>query len=165
FGPAGNGVLMYRGADGAIVSLDPKSGAQATVVSAADAGIADPVPSRDGRRIALATFGAAGSAPIVITDIGGANRVTLAGEYHEVDALDWSPDGSHVAIVSNVDGLQSITVAAADGSAAMSLPLGRQVYVIAYLPDGRLALIAAERPGEECPGQDQTAAPCALYAV
>lgn len=165
FGPAGNGVLMYRGADGAIVSLDPKSGAQATVVSAADSGRADPVPSRDGRRVALIHFGDLSFAPIVLTDVGGANRVTLAGDYREVDDLDWSPDGSHVAIVSNVDGLQSITIAPADGSAAKSLPLGRQVYVIAYLPDGRLAMIAAERPGEQCPGEDQTSAPCALYLV
>jgi len=128
FGPAGNGVLMYRGADGAIVSLDPKSSAQATVVSAADAGIADPVPSRDGRRIALATFGAAGSAPIVITDIGGANRVTLAGVYREVDDLDWSPDDSHLAVVSNVGGRRSITVVASDGSDARPLSLVGDLY-------------------------------------
>src|SRR6188508_3481808 len=83
FGLAGNGVLMYRGADGAIVSLDPKSGAQATVVSAADSGRADPVPSRDGRRVALIHFGDLSFAPIVLTDVGGGNRVTLAGDYRE----------------------------------------------------------------------------------
>jgi len=165
FGPAGNGVLMYRGADGAIVSLDPKSGAQATVVSAADAGIADPVPSRDGRRIALATFGAAGSAPIVITDIGGANRVTLAGVYREVDDLDWSPDDSHLAVVSNVGGRRSITVVASDGSDARPLSLVGDVFQVSYLPDGRLAAMAAEQPGDVCPAEDPSDKGCALVLM
>ena len=37
--------------------------------------------------------------------------------------------------------------------------------MITYLPDGRLALMAAERPTQRCPGNDPTSAPCALFIV
>jgi WD40 repeat protein len=165
FGPAGNGVLLYRAADGSVVSLDPVNGATSTLVPASDNEV-DPVPSRDGRRMALVTFGSTSSLPIIIRGVDdGANQVTLAGQYREIDAVEWSPDGSHVAIVSNQGGLQSITVASTDGASASTLPLGRQVSLITYLPDGRLVTAAAERPGDECPGEDPTRSPCALFVV
>ena len=164
FGPAGNGVLVYRDADGAIVSVDPTSGSRATVAPASD-GLGTPMSSRDGRRIALVRFGDTWPGKIFVADIDGSKRIALAGEYREIDGIDWSPDDTHLAIVSNVAGLQSITVAATDGSASRSLSLDRQVSQIQYLPDGRLALMAADRPGDVCPGDDATRAPCALFVV
>ena len=164
FGVAHNGVLLYRASDGRIVSLDPADGSTATVVQASEA-LVDPVPSRDGRRIVLATYGSTNSAKLTVRGIDGSNPVTLAGEYRELDAIDWSPDDMHVAIVSNVGGRQSITVAATDGSGKTNLPLDRQVSLISYLPDGRLVVVAAERPGDACPGDDPTRAPCALFVV
>jgi Tol biopolymer transport system component len=163
FGVAGNGVLLYRGADGQILSLDPKDGSTRTVATAAGQQ-GDPVPSRDGRRIALVPFYQEASAPIVVIGIDGRVQASL-GDFREIDAVDWSPDGSEVAIVSNVDGLQSITVASSDGSGARTLPIGRQIAQIVHLPDGRIAFVAAERPGDECPGNDPTRAPCALFVV
>lgn len=164
FGAAGNGVLLYRASDGRIVSLDPADGSTATVVPASEA-LVDPVPSRDGRRIVLATYGSTSTAKLTVRGIDGSNPITLAGDYRELDAVDWSPDDTHVAIVSNVDGLQSITIAATDGSGLNVISLDREVSVITYLPDGRLALIAAERPTQRCPGNDPTSAPCALFVV
>ena len=164
FGPAANGVLLYRDPGGAIMSVDPTTGSTA-MVTPASSGRGFPVPSRDGRRIAFAAFGSAAPAPVVVSDQDGSEPTTLAGDYREVDQLEWSPDGSHVAIVANSGGRQSISVAAIDGSEATTLDLGREVYRIAYLPDGRLAVIAAEGPEDRCPGADQTVAPCALYLV
>ena len=164
FGPAGNGLLLYRDADGAIVSLDPKSGSQATVVPASDA-VGDPVLSRDGRRIALVPHGSATPRSIVVRGVDGSYQSTLAGDYREIDSAEWSPDGRHLAIVSNVGGLQSIIVADADGSGRETLPLGRQVSIIAYLPDGRLAMMAAERSGDVCPAEQPTDIGCALFVV
>jgi dipeptidyl aminopeptidase/acylaminoacyl peptidase len=164
FGVAGNGVLVYRDADGAIVSVDPTTGSRATVIPASGS-LGTPVASRDGRRIALVTFASTRSGRIFVAGIDGSDRIPLAGGYREVDAVDWSPDDTHLAIVSNVAGIQAITVAATDGSASTSLPLDGQVAQIAYLPDGRLAVMAADRQGFSCPGEDPTIAPCALFVV
>jgi Tol biopolymer transport system component len=164
FGVAGNGLLLYRDADGAIVSVDPTTGSRATVVPASGS-LGDPEVSRDGRRIAVVRFGETRPGQIFVAGIDGSKRIALAGEYREIDAVDWSPDDTHLAIVSNVAGLQTITVAATDGSASRSLSLDRQVAEIEYLPDGRLALMAADRPGDICPADDPTRSPCALFVV
>jgi WD40 repeat protein len=164
FGVAGNGVLMYRGADGAIVSIDPASDSRATVVPASDH-VGDPVVSRDGRRIALASFESSTEAQIIVAGIDGSNRNALAGTYRDIGDVDWSPDDTRLAIVSDVGGLRSITVADADGSAAISLPLGRDVFQVSYLPDGRIAAMAAERPGDVCPAEDPTEVGCALVVM
>ena len=164
FGVAGNGVLMYRETDGAIVSVDPTTGSRTTVAPASDTA-RDPEPSRDGRRIALVTFGETQSEQIVVAGIDGSARIPIAGEYREIDQVDWSPDDRHLAILSNVGGLRSITIAAADGSTSRPLSLDRQVSQMVYLPDGRLVLIAAERPGDACPGGDPAVSPCALFVV
>jgi dipeptidyl aminopeptidase/acylaminoacyl peptidase len=100
-----------------------------------------------------------------VAGIDGSARTTLDGEYRDIDAVDWSPDGSAIAFVSNVSDLDSITVATTDGSTAKTLPLGRNVWQIQYLPDGRLAIMAAEQPGEACPVEDPTFSQCALFLV
>lgn len=164
FAPAGNGLLIYRGNDGSIMSLDPKSGSQDTVVTSADA-VGDPVLARDGQRIALVPHGLASPRRIIIKGVDGSTLSTLDGEYREINGAEWSPDGVHFAIVSNIDGLQSITVAAIDGSGAAAFPIGRQVSMISYLPDGRLILMAAERAGDDCPAEQPTDAGCALWVV
>jgi WD40 repeat protein len=164
FGVAGNGVLLYRASDGRVVSLDPTDGTTTTVTPASES-LADPVPSRDGRRIAFATFGSSTSSPIILSGIDGATQTTLAGDYREIDQVHWSPDGAQLAIVSNQGGLRSITVADSDGSGARTLSLSREVSLISYLPDGRIAVVAGESPGDRCPSDDPTVAPCALFAV
>ena len=50
FGVAGNGVLLYHAPGGAVVSFDPKTGAQSTLATEADHR-GEPVPSRDGQRV------------------------------------------------------------------------------------------------------------------
>jgi len=164
FGPAENGVLLYREPGGSIVSIDPDTGAKATVAAASDS-LGFPVPARDGRRIALPVFGSLSPLPIIVSGMDGSDQTTLAGDYREVDALDWSPDGTHLAIVANEDGMQSIIVAAADGSDARTLPLGREVSQVTYLPDGRLAVVAAEGPDDSCPGSTPDTNDCALFMM
>ncbi len=162
FGPAGNGLLMYRGPDGAIVSLDPTSGAQATVLPASDV-IADPLLSGDGRRVALIQTSPQLST-IVVEDLDGAHRTTLAGTYRFIGASEWSPDGSKIAFLADEKGVASIHVAATDGSSVTTLPLERDVITLRFLPDGRLVFIAAEQPGQACPG-DPVTDRCALFIV
>ena len=162
FGVARNGVLMYRGSDGAIVSFDPTSGSQATVIPASDAP-REPILSRDGRRVLLLE-----DTPrirnLYVEGVDGSDRTTLAGDYRFISGLEWSPDGSTIAIIADDEGVASVTLAASDGSGATTLPLHRNVRDLRYLPDGRLALIAAEKPGEACPGNPVTDR-CALFIV
>jgi Tol biopolymer transport system component len=164
FGVAGNGALLYRDTAGQIVSLDPNDGSTRTVAAVAGHP-GDPLPSRDGRRIAVIPYYQEASASILVMGMDGKGRLTLPGSYREVDSADWSPDGAHLAVISNVNGLQSVSVVPTDGSADRTLALDRQVAIATYLPDGRIAVVAAERPGDECPGNDPTRAPCALYVV
>ena len=162
FGVAANGALFYR-AGGATVSFDPVTAARVSVPVPEGSG--DPVLSRDGQRIALVAYGFVTPTPIVITGIDGSRPITLAGEYPEIDDVQWSPDGHRLAIVARDGDTSSITVAASDGSGAKTLIRGREIAEIAYLPDGRIAFVAADRAGEACPGADQTVAPCALFVV
>ncbi len=164
FGPAANGVLLYRDPGGSIVSVDPTTGSTTTVAAASDS-LGHPVPSRDGRRMAIPLFGSTTPAPIIVTGIDGSDRTALAGDYRDIDQVDWSPDSTQLAIVANEGGMPSIIVAAADGSAARTLPLGHEVSLITYLPDGRLAVIAADGPTDACPGSTPDNNGCALFVV
>ena len=148
FGPAGNGALLYRDADGTIRTLDPETGRVASI-AAPLARPGDPVPSRDGRRVAFLPADL-GAGRIVVSDPDGTNAVTLAGDYHDVSQIDWSPDSGSLAIVSGVRGIPSISILPADGAAARTFTLGREVDQLWYLPDGRLALLASREPGKAC---------------
>ncbi|HET8784572.1 MAG TPA: hypothetical protein VFM38_02990 [Candidatus Limnocylindrales bacterium] len=162
FGLAGNGVLMYRDADGSIVSLDPKAGTQPTALPLSDAG-RDPMLSRDVRRVALFED-TPGLTTIVVEGIDGSGRLSLPGTYRFIGASDWSPDDSKIAFIADEDGVASVHIASADGSSVIALPLRRNVTYMRFLPDGRLVLIAAEQPGQACPGNPVTDR-CALFVV
>jgi len=136
FGPAGNGLMYYASRDGDIYSMDPVKGTPKAIVGGptTDAG---PLPSRDGRRIAF-TRSVAGGDEIVVADADGSNLHALPGTLTNFSEIDWSPDGTHLAIISDVTGLASLTVVATDGSGATTLPLALETRGFWYLPDGRL---------------------------
>jgi Tol biopolymer transport system component len=163
FGAAGNGVLLYRDPAGAILSVDPATGATTTLAGSAE-GLGEPIPSRNGQRIAfipqLSTL-----ASIVIADIDGTNRSTLPAKYQAIEDVDWSPDDTQLAFVSYVAGAAAITVAATDGSDSTTLSVGRDVWQMRFLPDGRIAFVAGSEPGDACPGDDANQARCALFVV
>jgi hypothetical protein len=163
FGAAGNGVLLYQATDGSILAFDPTAGTPSTL-AAASVGLGEPIPSRDGRHVVYIPTSDR-LERIVVSRIDGSDARPLAGKYSGMQALDWSPDDGHVAFASYDGHRVSITVAAVDGSAAQTLQLDRNVWQIAYLPDGRLAIIAAERPGDPCPSNQANVSPCALFLV
>ncbi len=136
FGPAGNGLMYYSSRDGDIYSVDPMKGTPKAIVGGptTDAG---PLPSRDGRRIAF-TRSVAGGDQLVVADADGSNLHPLPGTLMNFSEIDWSPDGTHLAIISDVTGLASLTVVATDGSGATTLPLALETREFWYLPDGRL---------------------------
>jgi WD40 repeat protein len=162
FGPAGNGLLIYRATDGSIVTIDPIAGSR-TTLAAAGAGLGEPIPSRDGTHVAFVPRQAL-SAPVRGAAIDGANPTSISGTYANIGGVDWSPDGTELAFISEVSGFGSITVTKTDGSGDTTLPIDRDVWQIHYLPDGRLAIIASERVGP-CPADAQLSSPCALFVV
>jgi Tol biopolymer transport system component len=157
FGAAGNGILLYRDPGGAILSVDPATGATASLAQSADR-LGEPIPSRDGQRIAY--IPRSETAEIVISAVDGTRRTTLDGRYRYIGAVDWSPDGSHIAFVSEPRGFPTITVLPTDGSTGHTLSLERTVWLLRYLPDGRLAVVAGDGPSDACPGDG-----CALFLV
>jgi Tol biopolymer transport system component len=164
FGPAGNGLLVTAFPDHSIVTIDPVSG-RTSVLAPASANRGEPIPSRDGRRI-MFFQDVPGAAPIVVTDFDGSHPTVLAGEYVEPASFDWSPDDRHLAFTARSRGTVAISVAATDGSSATTLPLERDVRDLWYLPDGRLAIIAAAERGGRC-DRDLGTGPsgCALFTV
>ena len=150
FGEARNGLLVYRADNGAILTIDPSTGARGTIADPS-AKLGDPVPSRNGTRVAYVPSTEDVPQPVIISTIDGSHRTPLDGTYVNVSSLDWSPDDSHVAFVS-AQQQNAITVAVADGSGAATVPLdGRAARDLWYLPDGRLAIMAAAEPGDFCP--------------
>jgi Tol biopolymer transport system component len=136
FGPAGNGLMYYSGDDGDIYSVDPTKGAPKAIVTGptTDAG---PLPSRDGRRIAF-TRTMTGGTELIVADADGLNVLALPGTWVNFDRIDWSSDGTHLAIISDVKGVPSLTVMATDGSGGTTLPIGLETHEFWYLPDGRI---------------------------
>jgi Tol biopolymer transport system component len=136
FGPAGNGLMYYSADNGDIYSVDPTRGAPKAIVTGptTDAG---PLPSRDGRRIAF-TRTVTGGSELVVADADGSNVLALPGTWINFAEVDWSPDGTHLAIISDVKGVPSLTVVATDGSGTTTLPVGLETHGFWYLPDGRL---------------------------
>jgi dipeptidyl aminopeptidase/acylaminoacyl peptidase len=162
FGLAGNGVLLYRATDGSIVTIDPIAGSR-TTLAAAGAGLGEPIPSRDGRHVAFIPRQPL-SAAVRGAAIDGSNRTIISGTYANIMGVDWSPDGTELAFISELGGFGSVTVAMTDGSGDTTLPIDRDVWQIHYLPDGRLAVIAAERVGA-CPVEAPPSSSCALFVV
>lgn len=136
FGPAGNGLMYYSGADGNIYSVDPAKGTPKAIVTGPETD-AGPLPSRNGQLIAF-TRAVAGEDQVVIADKDGSNVRPLPGTWAAFSEIDWSPDGTHLAIISDVKGVPSLTTMATDGSGARTLSLGLEAHEFWYLPDGRL---------------------------
>lgn len=139
FGPAGNGAVYFT-ADNRDILAIPSIGARPRpIVTGPDVDGA-PTPSKDGQRL-LFVRQVYGGERLLVADPDGSHAKPLSGTYLGVAELDWSPDGSHVAVVSDVDGLPALSILTADGSSARTLALGLEPGQIWYLPDGRIVFV------------------------
>ena len=136
FGPAGNGSLYFAGASGDIVALDAATGTSRTILSGIQADGA-PLPSRDGRLLAIPRLVPGGDRIDIANQDGSAVR-PLVGTYSELSEIDWSPADDRIALISKVAGAPVMTILQADGSGAraVSLPVGMQDFW--WLSDGRI---------------------------
>jgi Tol biopolymer transport system component len=112
-GPAGNGIVAF-GSDGDIVTVDPLSGVQRTLVGGSSVDN-DPLFSPDGTRITVVR--AAGMKRLMLVDVKGGEPIDLLKrEVEGIFGLTWAPDSRRVAF-SNGD----LWVVQADGSGGAPL--------------------------------------------
>ena len=162
FGPAVNGQLYFHDASGQIMAMDSVTATPRAIVKGTEP-YTYPYPSRDGRLVEF-DHTAGGDSRLYVANADGSNVHPLAGTYQDWTWTEWSADSQEVGIVSDVAGVKSITTLEADGSRATTLDLGRDVLTFWALPDGRIALTAADQPGGRC-RPDDTANVCGLFVA
>ena len=147
FGPATNGSLYFNDADGNVLAVDPKTMESTSILVVPSGAKGDGVlPSRDGLQIAVMVKTSGGEQVIVANQDGKHSR-TLPGTYLNFSEIDWSPDNTHLAIISSVAGLPSISILPVDGSAATSLSLPLKQQNLWYMPDGSFVFIGTTTVG------------------
>ncbi len=115
-GVARNGLVAY-GAGGDIVTVDPETGATATLVGGTDDD-AVPVFSHDGTRLAFVRT-AAGEQHLFTINPDGSDLRQLTTEPMDIISHSWAPNDSEL-VFTNGD----LFVVAADGSGLRQLDLG-----------------------------------------
>ncbi len=157
FGPARNGILLSS-ADGDIFSVDPKSAASTPLITG-DTSDFGPGFSRDGTmmsflRAAPADCGQSDCGLILmVANADGTGIRALTPAMQGLDAIDWSPDGTQIAMISFAEGTRDhvLDIVNVDGSGMRRLDVGRPVHIPAWLPpDGREIVVQGE--GDLPPG-------------
>lgn len=147
FGPAANGSLFFNDADGNVLAVDPKTTESRSVLTVPNGATGDGVlTSRDGLQIAVMVK-TSGGEQLIVANQDGKNSRTLPGTYLNFSEIDWSPDNKHLAIISLVAGLPSISILPVDGSAGTSLSLPLKQQNFSYMPDGSLVFVGTTIDG------------------
>jgi WD40 repeat protein len=113
FGPARNGALVY-GADGDIYRLDTAAGAPSVIVG----GAADdhgPVFSHDGSKLLFQRSTGPNLEQVVVASADGSDPRPVTGDLAEIGSIDWSPDGSQLAMVHALNGRSVLSIIDATG--------------------------------------------------
>ena len=118
FGLAANGVIAYVTPSGDVAVADPATGETEVLVSDARDARA-PAFSLDGTKVAYQRLDADGT-KLMVVDLGRRAPIQIAILPAPSDSLQWSPDGTKVALLA--DG--QAWVANTDGSGAHALDLG-----------------------------------------
>jgi Tol biopolymer transport system component len=149
FGPAANGVIPYV-LNGDLYAGDPVTGTSRLLLGG-PGDVRSPQFSPDGTRIVFARdVGTAEEKPadVYVANEDGSHqvRVTPAPVWNAL-SLAWTPDGSGIAVVSNVDaGHNRLDVYAADGlGSARSVLSALDLELVGFQPpDGRRILYKAK---------------------
>jgi Tol biopolymer transport system component len=146
FGPAANGVVVYKTASGDIATVDPATGLTTTIVAGPEPDLS-PTFSRDGTRIAFLRQVAGGN-EVYVVDASSRSLTRLTNGPLSVTGLPiWAPDGSKLAFQS----ANQLWIAKTDGSGVGPVDLG-DVTGIADMawrpPDGRELVVAGMQDGK-----------------
>ena len=158
YGPAQNGALISS-ADGDIVAIDTMTHASTPLISGPSFDFG-PVFSRDGTKVSFLRGGPADCGQpdcgliLMVADADGSGIREVTPAVPMLDGLDWSPDGTRVAILSAAGNGwgHDITIVNADGSGMRALKIGRPVHLPSWLPpDGREIVFIGEQLSSDDP--------------
>ena len=143
FGLAGNGVIAYVKSGGDIAIADPVDGRTEVLVSDAQQ-VRAPSFSLDGTHMAYQRLEAGGT-KVIVLDLERRSPIQVAVVPAATDHLQWSPDGSKIALIS----AKQVWIANTDGSGAQALDIGMEVqYEIEWRPPfGQELVVRGERDG------------------
>ena len=165
FGPARNGIMLSS-ADGDIFAIDPTTAKRTAIVSGSLFEFG-PLFSRDGTRFSFLREGPKDCGKsdcgliLVIANADGSDVHEVTQALPGLDGVDWSPDGTQVAILAAAPSGTGhvIDIVQADGSGMRTIDIGRPVHEPSWLPpDGREIIFR----GEEMVGGDP---PPGIFAV
>lgn len=140
FGPAANGKIVHGTGDGELYAFDPATGSSTLLIGGKTF---DHMPlfSRDGSMFAFARASALpGRHELILAKADGTivrsltNPFIPAPETDWAYSLDWSPDGSRLALIESTG---TFSIVSADGSGARAIDLGMAAQIVRWLPDGR----------------------------
>jgi Tol biopolymer transport system component len=165
FGVARNGALVSS-ADGDILTIEPSTGRRTTVVGG-DTFDFGPLFSRDGTRFSFLRVPPSGCGKpdcgliLAVANADGTAIRELTPGLERLDSVDWSPDGSRIAILTAPpDGPgHTIAIVAVDGSGMHALDLGRPAVEPNWLPPSGDEIVFR---GEQLSADDP---PAGIFAV
>ena len=158
FGPARNGEIVSS-ADGDIYLVDPATHGSSPLIAGPTFDFG-PVFSRDGTRFSFLRGGPTDCGQpdcgliLVVANADGTGVRELTRGVPMLDGLDWSPDGSQLAILSAAEDGQghSLAIVNSDGSGMRTLDLARPVHLPSWLPpDGGEIVFRGEQLSDDAP--------------
>jgi hypothetical protein len=113
FGPARNGALVYA-AEGDIYRLETADGVPSVIVGGPtdDHG---PMFSRDGSKFLFRRSAGPGLEHVVVASADGSDPRIVTNDLAEIGAIDWSPDGTHFAVLHFALGRGALSIFDATG--------------------------------------------------
>ena len=161
FGPARNGIMLSS-ADGDIFAIDPTTAKRTAIVSGSLFEFG-PLFSRDGTRFSFLREGPKDCGKpdcgliLVIANADGSGVHEVTPALPGLDGVDWSPDGTQVAILAMAPSGTGhvIEIVQSDGSGMRTIDIGRPVHEPSWLPpDGREIIFRGEElvAGDPPPG-------------
>jgi hypothetical protein len=114
FGDARNGPVAFA-RDGDLLTIDPATGRTQTLLTGPELDGA-PYFSRDGLSLFFLRESADGGASVVVANADGTNVHVITDPLEDQTWVDWSFDSRRLALISRIEGVQRLTIAAVDGS-------------------------------------------------
>jgi Tol biopolymer transport system component len=158
YGVAGNGRLVSS-ADGDIFLLDAVTDSSSPLIAGPTFDFG-PVFSRDGTKMSFLRGGPTDCGQpdcgliLAVAEADGSGIRELTPGVPMLDGLDWSPDGTQLAILSAAGDGQGhdLTVVNADGSGMRTLNIARPAHLPSWLPpDGREIVFVGEQLSSDDP--------------
>jgi Tol biopolymer transport system component len=144
FGPADNGRIVYA-ESGELWSRATLTATPTRIMDGPDKIAAFFAP--DGARVAILQAAGAAGSDLWVANPDGSDARRLGGPYLHDDWYEWSPDGSLIAVQSDIDGQPRITLVRTDGTGATVLNLGMPAQAPTFRPtDGHQLLVRGQVP-------------------